>query len=273
MLGRLALGDHVCWTVDDEASKLDIVATCVRDGLAGRERVLYLGDDPAGVLDAIEQRGVCTSAALAAGQLQAVTAEASYLAAGHFDPDASFELWTRAKRDALAAGFRGVRAIGDMNWAARGIPGAERLPDYEVRINPLFTDGRLAGVCVYDRRRFEPMWLRRVAWAHPGAAGPDLPFDPDSSLRLRRTSEPYVLWVSGEADLSNRAALAVVLDDLRAGLSVDREVTVDLTGLRFADLAAARILVDALAGGPGRVRLTGCSAPMNRLLTFHGVTV
>ncbi len=59
-------------------------------------------------------------------------------------------------------------------------------------------------------------------------------------------------------------------EQLFAGLAADGEVTIDVSGLRFADAAAARLVADAASGGPGRLRLVGCSRALNRLLAFHG---
>ena len=125
------------------------------------------------------------------------------------------------------------------------------------------------GICTYDRRLFDPILLRRLALAHPGAAGPLLPFDPETSLRIRRTEEPYGLWLSGETDMSNRHALKAMIEEaylMREGQAV---VTLDATALRFADTAAARVLLNA-AATLGRMHVVGCSPVLVRLLHFHG---
>ena len=270
MLDRLTLGDHICWTLDDEAARLDVIASCARAGLNSRQRVVYCGDHPLDVLAGMERRGVRVAAALATGQLRAVTAEETSLADGHFDPDATARRWRTAVKRTIRDGYRGVRVISDMSWAARGVPGAEYLPWYESWINSFFAESPVIAVCAYDRRLFDPMSLRRIAWSHPGLAGPDLPYDPDFSLRIRRTTEPWGLRLAGEADLSNRTAMEAVLDDLCAGTPAGATATVDVTGLRFADNAAARVLIETAAGGPGRIRVVGASRALTRLLAFHG---
>ncbi|GIF20195.1 anti-anti-sigma factor [Actinoplanes tereljensis] len=270
LLDRVTLGDHVCWTVDDDAIRMQAIARFVRAGLRDRHRVLYCGDDPETVLEGLRRHGVDTRSALGAGDLDALTAEDSYLAGGSFDPAATVEIWHTAVTAARAAGYRGIRVVGDMTWASRRVPGAEHLSSYEANINHLvFADGFVAGVCAYDRRRFDPLYLRRLLWAHPGAAGSEMPFDPDSSLRMRRVRQPWGLRISGEADLSNRDALCAVVKHL---FDEHPDVTVDVSGLRFADIAAARVLVDVAASGAGRLRLTGCAPNLLRLLDFHGAS-
>lgn len=265
LLDRVALGDHVCWIVDDDAIRLEAIAGFVRAGLRARHKTYYFGDDPEAVLAGLERHGVGTRAAIDAGLLRVGTSEASYLAGGVFDPVATAGLWRATIAAARAEGHPGIRVVGDMTWASRRVPGSEHLQRYEAQINTLFTEGYVAGVCAYDRRRFEPLELRRLSWAHPGAAGPCGPFDPSSSLRMRDTRQPYGLRLRGEVDLSNRDALYAVISHLFD----DRPAaTVDVSGLTFADTAAARILVDAATGG--RLRLVGCSRPLRRLLDFHG---
>ncbi|GIM91210.1 MEDS domain-containing protein [Paractinoplanes toevensis] len=268
LLDQVTLGDHICWTVDDDAIRMEAIAGFVRAGLRDHHRVLYCGDDPDDVLEGLRRHGVDTRTALGTGDLNATTAEASYLACGSFDPVATVDIWHTAVTTARAAGYRGIRVVGDMTWASRRVPGVEHLPSYEADINHLvFADGFVAGVCAYDRRHFDPLHLRRLLWAHPGAAGSEMPFDPASSLRVRRVRRPWGLRVAGEADLSNRDALRAVVEHIFDDHS---EVTVDVSGLRFADIAAARVLVDVAASGAGRLRLTGCSPNLLRLLDFHG---
>lgn len=270
MLDRLALGDHVCWTLDDDAGRLDAIATVVRAGLNSRHRVLYCGDDPADVLAGVERRGVRIAAALTTGQLLAERPESCFLTGGHFDPDRTMDHWRTGVAQARHDGWRGIRVIGDMSWAARALPGVEHLPSYEARLNSLFAGGEVAGVCTYDRRLFDPMRLRHIAWSHPGLAGPDRPYDPDFALRIRRTVTPYGVRLAGEADMANHAALAAVMADVRAGMPAGGTATVDVSALRFADTAVARVLIEAAVGGPGTIRVVGCSASLTRLLTFHG---
>ena len=268
LLDRVSLGDHVCWAVDDDAIRMEAIAGFVRAGLSAHEMVLYCGDDPEAVLAGLQRYGVGTRAALTAGLLSAHTGEALYLTAGRFDPAATLARWRDRLVATRAEGVPGMRVIADMTWATRGVPGVELLGWYEAQINMLFTDGFVAAVCAYDRRRFDPIDLRPLIWAHPGLAGSEMPFAPDSSLRARRTLRPYGLRLEGEVDLANRIALAALVERLFD--DEPAEVTVDVSGLRFADTAIARLLIRAASAGAGRLSVIGCSATMVRLFAFHG---
>jgi hypothetical protein len=208
---------------------------------------------------------VAVRGSLRTGQLVAQAPEDSYLAGGVFDPEATIELFREAAVQARGEGYPGMRVIGDMGWALRRGSGSELLPGYEAAINNLFTDGFLTGVCAYDRRRFGQAELRRLICAHPGAATTTMPYNPATSLRIRRTCEPPGLRLFGEADLSNREALAAVVHEAVG----EHDATIDLTDLRFADMAAARILLTAAAAGPGKLHLVGCGPTLIRLLAFQ----
>ncbi|XVV08282.1 MEDS domain-containing protein [Actinoplanes sp. CA-131856] len=272
VLDQLELGDHVCWTVDDDAVRLDAVVDVLASGLRSRQKVCYLGPEPHRVVEGLAERNGAARNALATGQLVAETPEGSYLSGGSFDAEATVAHFQSEKQRAREEGYQGLRVVGDMSWASRAVPGAESLEWYEARINEVFVDGFVAGVCAYDRRLFDPLTLRRLALAHPGAAGPLLPFDPGSSLRCRRTAEPYGLKLTGEADMSNRYALESVLAGLIADLEPAETAIVDLTGLRFADTAAARVVIRAVADSGNRLRVRGCLPVVGRLLRFHGLT-
>ena len=265
LLDRVAPGDHICWAVDDDRARLDAIAAFVRTGLLAREKVIYSGDDCAAVLAGITHRGVAVQEPLRTGQLATETSTQSHLPGGVFDPEATIERVRDAMARARSEGYPGMRVIGDMNWALRRGPGAELLAWYEAAVNTLFTDGFLTGVCAYDPRLFGQAELRRVICAHPGAATSTMPYDPATSLRIRRTCEPPGLQLLGEADLSNREALATVVHEAVGA----HETTIDLTGLRFADMAAARVLLTAAAAGPGKIRLVGCGPTLIRLLAFQ----
>ncbi|GGQ64691.1 MEDS domain-containing protein [Couchioplanes azureus] len=272
LLGQITRGDHVCWIVDDETVRLRTLADVVGAGLGQRDRTVYCGDDPEAVLAAIERHGVRTTEALASGSLRTATAESSWLtAAGAFDPDVAMGFLREERDRARRDGFPGLRLIADMSWASRSVPGAERLPAFEAGLNVFFAEGYLLGVCAYDRRLFDPLSLRRHTGTHPGAAGTDMPFDPASALRMRLTRDPYGLRLAGEADIFNRQALASVIEHLVDRQPDDGSVAeIDVSGLRFADTAAGRILSRAVDRSAGRLRLVGSSPTLSRLLDFHG---
>jgi anti-anti-sigma regulatory factor len=270
LLGRLIPGDHVCWLVDDQGIRADGTAAYVRAGLTKHHKVMYCGDDPDEVIAGLEARGVHTGAALSSGQLRVSTAEATYLAGGYFDAEATIDDWRQQSARARTEGYRGLRALGDMSWASRSVPGADRLPWYEAQVNRIFADGFAMGICLYDRRLFPPAALQHFTASHPGLISPETGEGQAPLLHVRRTVDPPGLRLLGEADLSNRRALSAVIEHLLDDAdTTGRPLTIDVSELRFADGETARILVRAASRSRG-LRMVGCSRSMTRLLAFHG---
>jgi anti-anti-sigma factor len=269
-LERLCPGDHVCLIVEDDEARSRSVITYIRAGLRHHHQILYVTDAAARVGAELTAQDADTAQALLTGQVRISPAEPARRGE-RFDPDATIAGWRRESARARAAGYDALRAIGDMSWAGRADPGVDRLSWYEAQANRVFADGFAMAVCLYDARRFSPTALQKISWSHPATAC--LGIDPARVPQLRavRTTDPPGIRLSGEADLSNRHALRVLMDHLIEDTpAAARPLTVDIRGLRFADSAAVRILVQAATAVPGQLRVVGCSPSMLRLLMFNG---
>jgi anti-anti-sigma regulatory factor len=263
----LRLGDHACVLIDDDAAKTRALTAYIQAGLRNRHRILYFGEAEPQIAAAVPD-------ALRSGQVRMATAESTYLASGVFDPEATIQGWRDESARALRDGYRGLRAAGDMSWASRPVPGADRLAWYEAHVNRVFADGFAMAVCIYDRRLFTTADLRRVSWAH--LATVDGESDPATVplLRAVRTTDPPGIALHGEADLSNRHALRALLENLVADApATDGRLTLDVSGMRFIDAAASRILTAVAAAHAPRLRVIGCSPAVQRLLAFNGANV
>lgn len=230
---QLGHGDHVCAFIESPEQQRDVVAEFVRSGLEAGDRVWYFTDTvPADdVLAELRNVGVDVDTATSGGQLAVQSAEHSYLAELPFEPQRMIDALHRAVDEALADGFGGLRVSGDMAWATRDVPGAERLLEYEARVGELFATRPAAAICQYDRSRFDRTTLAATVGLHNRqlrAAEPPLTIiRSEHSLRL-----------IGAADLAGQAQLRTAL-----GALDDDRVHLDLRELTFMDVCCLNELL------------------------------
>ena len=166
----------------------------------------------------------------------------------HFDPDALVVGIRHAVRDARAAGFQGLRLTGEMSWALRSLPGAERLHEYESGVASTVTGSDdLAAICQYDERLFDKADFSGLVALHPGLVSVD-PLHDDRRLRIVPTYSPRGLRIHGTVDELTAAPFAEALAHT-AGWP-ERIVVIDFTELRFIDVAGIRALVRAAEALP-----------------------
>ncbi|MFO8033608.1 MAG: MEDS domain-containing protein [Candidatus Bipolaricaulota bacterium] len=101
------------------------------------------------------------------GQLVFLTRDESYPSEGEFDPERMIALLRQETERAREEGYAALRVTGEMSWALRGLPGSERLIEYEVMLNQFLPGSACIGLCQYDRRRFSPEVLLDVLRTHP----------------------------------------------------------------------------------------------------------
>lgn len=167
MIADWVPGNHVCQMFATDEAHREVVASYVKQGFDRNEKVLYIADgrDAPAVLELLA--GIDVEAAMDRGQFAVVTSEATYARQGRFDPDAMTEFLRKQTEAALAEGFTALRGTAEMTWARRELPGAERLFEYESRVNSAFEGAKVIGMCQYDCRRFEPQALLDVLRTHP----------------------------------------------------------------------------------------------------------
>ncbi len=169
VLGRLGAHDHLCLIYETQAEQFAAVIPFMRLGLARGEQCLYIADDntASAVLAAMRAGGIDVDAAVASGALTVATKRETYLKHGYFEPDAMIRLLGDATRAAKAAGFSALRVTGEMTWMLGGDPGAERLMEYEAKLNYFFPHHDALAICQYNRSRFSNELILDVIRTHP----------------------------------------------------------------------------------------------------------
>jgi DNA-binding CsgD family transcriptional regulator len=167
-IAELERGDHACCLYETEEERRAVLMPFLRQGLERGEKVLYIVDahTPEAVLTHLRDEGLDVEPFLAHGQLAIVSRDETYMQQGVFDPDAMIALLRADTDQALVDGYQALRVTGEMSWALRGLPGSERLIEYETRVNDVFRGGSCLAICQYDRRAFSAALLLDVLCTH-----------------------------------------------------------------------------------------------------------
>ena len=168
-IADLGPGDHLCCIYETEEEHRSVVTPFLRQGLEQGEKVIYIADTrtAATILGYLRDDGLDVEPHLARGQLAVLTRDEAYTREGVFDPEGMIALLRDETGQALAEGYPALRVTGEMTWALRGLPGSERLIEYEARLNEFFPGSPCLAICQYDRRRFDPAVLLEVLHTHP----------------------------------------------------------------------------------------------------------
>jgi hypothetical protein len=160
---------HLCLIYDSEEQRRIIVSEFLAAGLKQGELVRYFADttSPKEIRAWLLETGVELPKAEKDGAFGITSAESAYCPSGRFVPQEVIDNMVSRYAMAEKAGYRGSRACGEMSWALRDIPGADRFLEYEVRINTITETFPYIGMCQYDARLFDGATLFNVLRVHP----------------------------------------------------------------------------------------------------------
>jgi PAS domain S-box-containing protein len=168
-IGDVGPGDHLCCLYETEEEHRAVLTPFLCQGLERGEKVLYITDarTAATVIRYLRDEGLDAESYLTRGQLKILTADDAYLKEGVFDPEGMITLLRTETEQALAEGYAALRVTGEMTWALRGLPGSERLIEYEAKLNEFFPSSSCLAICQYDRQAFGADLLLDVLSTHP----------------------------------------------------------------------------------------------------------
>jgi signal transduction histidine kinase len=162
---------HKCLIYDGNPSEqLPVVVPLLMDGLQDRWRCLYLGSPEAlRMVDlALVERGVDTEREAGRGAL-IFSSDRSHLVGGTFDPQAMVDGLCASIDDAVREGFEGLCATGDMRWELGDDGNFGRLLEYEARLERVFREKPLRGICQYHRDILPEAAVRDALLTHRSA--------------------------------------------------------------------------------------------------------
>ncbi|MGQ0577239.1 MAG: MEDS domain-containing protein [Pseudonocardia sp.] len=153
----IAPGDHICAFYRGTAQRDEVLVPFLREGILAGDKCLCVMDDPetSCVLGPLSA-DVDVEAVQRSGQFALLGSDEAYLPGGSFVPDRMLGFWESGFDAATRAdGFGFVRAVGEMTWALRDLPGVEHLVTYEGKLNRfLLGYPQTVLLCLYDLERF-----------------------------------------------------------------------------------------------------------------------
>jgi hypothetical protein len=163
---------HACLIYDAPADRRSTVGAYFAEGLAIGQRCVYIlsGGALIEAVDTLDEAGIDVPAEAQIGALRIMRAQQTYLRGSTFDADAMLSLVRGEVARAVDEGFSGLRVAGEMEWSI-GTVEARDLIAYERRLADVFAEGRLNGLCMYERPRFPRSLIAAVADAHPVIVG------------------------------------------------------------------------------------------------------
>jgi len=156
----------MCLIYNDERERRQIISRFLEAGLREGERVAYFAD----LMSVDDVYGWLTEmdVEIPAGDQFAVTqAEGTYCAEEDFQPGRMLDNLRAFHDGTRDSGFPAARVSGEMSWALRGIPGSDRLIEYEARVNDVLESHPITAICQYDARRFDGATIFDVLKVHP----------------------------------------------------------------------------------------------------------
>lgn len=155
-------GDHLCSLWTDPPT----------DRLAARRFLLGAGPGEASlaILDPsrdADPRAAGIAAGLAAERVELLSTDQAHVDGGAFDPERMRRFWAARAAGARAAGRRHLRAVAEMAWQVRGLPGTGEAPLFESSLTPLFSSFPASVLCQYGSTRFTAETVLAMALSHP----------------------------------------------------------------------------------------------------------
>jgi hypothetical protein len=166
---RFPAGCHMCYIYNDEEERQEVIARFIESGLAEGEYIFYLVDNmsPEAMRSHLLEKGIQLPADIDEPRFKIFQASEAYCPEGVFSPEYMLHKLSDIYQHSMAEGFAGCRGMGEMAWALRGIPGSERLIEYEARINQVVRTSPLNAICQYNANLFDGATIFKVLNVHP----------------------------------------------------------------------------------------------------------
>jgi hypothetical protein len=218
-VGGVNLSGHECWSFNDQHLFDAYARDVVLGALAAGEWVWYVAG----------RHSRLTAESLPEGDAMRVfSAEEVYRGQQVVDPAAQVAVYAAATRDAVAAGFTGLRVVADATDLVRTDEQRDAFARYEYLVGRYMRSAPMRALCAYDSRELGGPAVAELACLHESSRGADVTFQ----LHAGPTGAEAVL--DGELDPMTEQLFTTALRHTDLA-SAGGRVVLDGTGLRFID--------------------------------------
>ena len=250
-----AFEDHIALIYETAEERLAAITPLIKVGLEKGELCLYISNDEndRGIVEALKAEHIDVEKAVGTGGLILTSKKEMYFKLGRFDPDWTIRVLTNIADLAKSYGFTAMRIMSEMTWTQEQVPGVERWPEYEAKMNSLNVGISLRIICQYDRNAFPPAAMMAAIRTHPrvvsqGSISKNSFYVPAerllsgdyAALELERMLDSIRLSNNTESELQNRDQL---IDQMRKHVEATNaakmtiELALDDSRRRFIEFA------------------------------------
>ena len=159
-------GTHMCLLYADDKERRKVIGKFLESGIMGKEKVIYFTDmmKPEEVREWLLNMGIELPKD---DGFSILVAEDTYCSEGKFVPEKVLNTVRALYEQAQKAGYPNVRASIEMSWALKGIPGSDRLMEYEALLNEVLKTHPVTVICQYDVNQCSGPTIVDVLKVHP----------------------------------------------------------------------------------------------------------
>ncbi|MEI6209413.1 MAG: MEDS domain-containing protein [Desulfuromonadales bacterium] len=159
-------GTHMCLIYSHEEARRKVIGKFLESGIIAGEKVSYFADmmKPEEVREWLSNMNIELPDD---ARFSVLVAEKTYCPGGEFVPDDMLNTLRLFYDQAKQEEYPDARISGEMSWALRGIPGSERLMEYEALVNDVLVTHPVTAMCQYDANKFSGATILDVLKVHP----------------------------------------------------------------------------------------------------------
>jgi hypothetical protein len=166
---KFPAASHMCMIFQEETERRRIIGKFLQAGLASSEKVAYFADimSKEEVIDWLKGMDINVTGEMAENNLSVQDTLSAYCLDGKFVVEEMLDRLKAFYDGAIAEGYPHARVSGEMSWALKGMPGAERLMEYEAWVNIVLQTHPLSAICQYDANKFSGSLIMDALRVHP----------------------------------------------------------------------------------------------------------